>query len=298
MTSGHDKAVYTDDDWTDLDQSLAVVTAYNSAHPSNQLSVKLRIFSGKGAPTWAKQLGGPSITLLTTKQKVPGTFGRWWTPQYDQAWSAFQHAMSIRYDSNPLILATAVTSCSSSTGEPFVVSVNNSNIQTLDKAGWSTQAQENCIQNIFSDYSGWKKTSIDLAANPLPSLVNGKITSNDTFTNQIIAKCISSYSHGGPNCIIGNNDLSDIVTQNGAAPVYTEISNLWNEAPGTFTAYFQTVGPNKLLSCKSINIAITHHAKSVELWPPTNFIKGFAAIPLSTLLQWNSGLINGKQVRC
>lgn len=53
--AGHEK-------WSDLDASLAAVSSWNAAHAAHPLGVKLRIFRGFTAPTWAKTLGGSPIT--------------------------------------------------------------------------------------------------------------------------------------------------------------------------------------------------------------------------------------------
>ena len=285
-------------DWTDLDNSLSAVNNYNLSHPSYQLSVKFRIFGGKTAPEWAKNLGGSPVTLITGKSRLVGTFGRWWTSSYNEAWSTFLHALASRYDNNSLVRAVAVTSCGSSTGEPFVLSLNGQNAIALENAGWTVQAEESCLKGIFSDYSGFKITPIDLASNPLEVLVNNKASSDLAFTEQIMSKCATSQKNGGPICVLGNNDLSNSVTTLRPASIYSEIDTLWNAKPNSFGVYFQTVAPNQNVGCQAISIAISHHATSVELWPPQGKIPGFSSIPLSSLKQWNSDLISGTPLNC
>jgi len=45
-------------DFSTLDADLAVVSAYNSAHPGATLGVKLRVWAANDAPEWAKTMDG------------------------------------------------------------------------------------------------------------------------------------------------------------------------------------------------------------------------------------------------
>ncbi len=282
--------------WNDLDSSLSAVESFNAEHPSNQLGVKLRIFAGKTAPDWAKQLGGSPITL--TSKNTSFTYGRWWSASYRQAWSKFQHALASRYDSNPTVRAVAVTSCATLTGEPFIVGLDPSNIPILESAGWTPQAQQSCIEGVFSDYSGWVKTPIDFPFNPFRILINNRPQVDEAVTNQILEMCAKSKSTGGPLCVVGNHGLSDTATSGSEGVLYSEINSLWSANPNSFSVYFQTIGPNSGADCHSINIAISHHATSVELWPPALNYKGFGSIPIGTLELWNKDLASSTSLSC
>lgn len=277
------------ENWAPLNASLAAVSQWNTAHPSTPVGVKLRIFAGSTAPTWAKTLGGPSLTITT--KGLSNTYGEWWTTPYRQAWSSFQHALASHYDSNPLVRAVSVGSCATLTGEPFVMNLTKPAIQVMQAAGWTPQAQEWCLQGAISDYSGWVRTPIDFAFNTYRTVAAGRAVPDPSFTDQVMQSCAGSRARGGPTCVLGNNALSSAAATGRSAPVYSQINTLWQEAPGHVGVYFQTVGAG--VDCGAIAVAVSHHASGVELWPPNHRLPGFGAIPPATLAQWDTALRTG-----
>jgi hypothetical protein len=280
--------------WTDLDSSLAAVRQWNATHPTTPLGVKLRIFGGYTAPPWAKSLGGPPITIVT--KGVSRTYGRWWTTPYRQAWSSFQHALAARYDTDPLVRAVSVGSCATLTGEPFVINLSPPAVQVMEGAGWTPQAQQSCLDGALADYSGWVRTPITFAFNPYRTITNGHAVLDQSVTDEVMTACADSQHNGGPDCVLGNNALSDVSTTGGLAPVYAQIDSLWQSTPGHVSVYFQTVGAG--VDCTAINIAIAHHATAVELWPPNLGYQGFAAIPTTDLEAWGNALRTGQSLAC
>jgi hypothetical protein len=277
-------------DWSSLDASLGSVTAWNTAHPSDPLGVKLRIFAGRSAPSWVTAQSG-TVTIVVHGESV--TLGRWWTTPFETAWSTFQHALAARYDANPLVRQVSVSSCSSSTGEPFVISGALISRRNLAAAGWTPTAQEQCLSGALGDYSGWKQTPITFAFNPLP----GPGGPSTTFMTEEMTACTTSAADGGPTCIIGNNDLSSVMASaTYAAPVVQEISALEEGTPPP-GVYFQTSGAR--LTCATINTGLAYHASSIELWPPRGNYLGFDVIPSATLQRWNAEIIAGaRSVSC
>jgi len=278
------------ENWAPLDQSLAAVQGWNSQHPSTPLGVKLRIFAGYSAPAWVVAQSGPPVTLLT-KGGVK-VVGQWWTTPFRQAWNAFQHALAARYDTNPLVRAVSVSSCSSSTGEPFVVSGAVSSQRNLKAAGWTSQLQQACLEGALSDYSGWTHTQITFAFNPLGTSSGA----DPSFTDQMMQACVDSQSQGGPDCVVGNNDLSPAAPSGFSGPVYANIQQLLRQSPTRTQVYFQTAGPST--TCQTLATGSTYHAGSVELWPADHGYAGFSAIPVATLTAWNGDLVSGTPVTC
>lgn len=286
---------------TPLRQSLAAVLAYNRAHPGQRLSVKLRLWGGFTAPDWAKTLGGkPPVAFSTPSAK--GTTGRWWTPAYRSAWSSFLHALAGRYDGNSLIRSVAVSSCATLTAEPFVQSPSVPLHTQLFAAGWSSAAQQRCLQGAFSDYSGWKHTSIDYTFNPFVSYAPGKAAStpDPKFTNHVMATCANLRRTTGRTCILSNHAFTATApTASRSAPVYAEINALY--AKRHTPVDLQTGPPDNFGGCQAINVAVIYHAQSLELWPraanPKSF-KGFTAYPESELQSWARALRTAKPLSC
>lgn len=266
--------------------------AWNSQHTATPLGVKLRIFAGYGAPSWVVQQAGTPVTLQT--KGGTKTVGRWWTAPFRQAWSSFQHAVAARYDSNPLVRAVSVSSCSSSTGEPFVVSGAVASHRALQAAGWTPQLQESCLGEALADYSGWVRTPVTFAFNTLPTPSGPDMT----FTALLMQACATSHSHGGPECVLGNNDLSATAPSGRESFVYREIASLWQSTPGNLTVYLQTVGAGVDCPAIAVAVAVAHHATSVELWPPNHGDAGFSAVPVGTLGAWDTALRSGSAPVC
>jgi hypothetical protein len=284
-----------------LRQALAAVLAYNHAHRGHGLSVKLRLWGGFTAPDWAKSLGGKSpITFATPTAK--GTTGRWWTPAYRAAWSSFLHSLASRYDGNPLIRSVAVSSCATLTAEPFVQSPSLPLHNTLFAAGWSSAAQQRCLQGAFADYSGWKRTSIDYTFNPFVTYTPGKAagTPEPTFTSQVMATCANLHRTTGRTCILSNHAFTATApTTSRSAPVYAEITALYAQHPTPVD--LQTGPPDNFGGCQAIDVAVSYHAQSLELWPPAanpKSFKGFTAYPESELQSWTRALRTGKPLTC
>jgi Beta-galactosidase len=184
-------------DFSTLDASLAVVAAYNQAHPSSTLGVRLRVFAAYAAPDWAKTLDGTPITVAATASNTGGTLGRWWESGYRDAWAGLQKALAARYDTNPTLNEVAVSSCTTLTAEPFVMSPGA--ITGAEADGWTTTDQQSCLDGAFSDYAPWAHTAIYYPMNPLPG--------DPTVTGEVMNRCDTSASSSGPTLVDWRNDL-------------------------------------------------------------------------------------------
>ncbi len=289
-------------DFSPLDKSLAAVRAYNRAHRSHPLVVKLRLWGGFTAPDWAKTLGGTMPVSFDTATAT-GTTGRWWTGAYRGAWSTFQHRLAARYDANALVGSVAVSSCATLTAEPFVASPSLALHNELFADGWSNAAQQACLQGVFSDYSGWRHTPIDYTFNPFVAYQLGKqVGSVDlAFTDAVMSRCANLQLTTGRVCILSNHAFTAAVQSSRGAPVYSEIAALYAKHPGRTPVDLQTGPPNGWGDCAAINLAISYHALSLELWPPAanpKGFKGFAAYPPATLTVWARALRTQKPLTC
>jgi hypothetical protein len=283
-----------------LRTSLAAVRHYNRVHPKHPLAVKLRFWGGFTAPGWAKTLGGLTpVTFMTPK--ASGTTGRWWTPAYRAAWSKFQHRLAAAFDSDPLIRSVAVSSCATLTAEPFVQSPNLPLHTELFADGWTSTAQQQCLQGAFTDYAGWKHTPIDYTFNSFVFYTPGKQvgTPDLQFSDAVMTRCANLRRSTGRSCILSNHALDQTAASTSrSAPVYDEIAALWAKHPGRTPVDFQTNAPNTFGGCAGINVAVNYHAQSLELWPASAAFKGFSAYPKSQLVSWARALRTGKALAC
>ena len=277
-------------DFSTLDASLAAVSAYNTQHPTAPLAVRLRVFGAYAAPSWAKTLDGAPITVpANLPSNTGGTLGQWWKPGYRSAWAGLQQALASRYDTNSVLHEVAVSSCSSLTAEPFVI---GSEVVALAEAdGWTPSAQQACLDGALADYSPWAHTAIYYPMNPLAG--------NQTITDEVMQRCATSQAAGGPTCILANNTLSPVSATIGAsAPTYAEINHLWTANGSTNPIAFQMNGPDSSTYCGAIGVAVSYHARSVELWPASPGQPGFTAVPTSTLVAWSNALRSGASPAC
>lgn len=242
-----------------IDNALAMVRAYNAAHPDAPLGVKLRIFQGNQAPTWAEKLAGGPVRILRNPlgcQKQPPVcpiwIGKVWDPQYIAAWRAFQMRVAQRYDSNPLIRSVAVTSCTMETDEPFVMPV------TVPKnlKGYTDTAQRACLAGAIVDYTGWRRTAIDYTFNTFIPL-EGARKPELGFTLSVMNACRARLH---AQCELGNHAFSSPLKM-GVVPVVDAIA----ERGGPI--HYQMTGPKGFNWAASMQLARTDNATAIELWP-------------------------------
>jgi hypothetical protein len=278
-------------DFSVLDASFSAIATYDRAHPKSPLGARLRVFAAFAAPEWAKELGGPAITVpVKAGTTSMPTLGRWWETPYREAWAGLQQALAKRYDGQPVLRDVAVSSCATLTAEPFVIAPGT--MKAASAAGWTPAAQQACLDGALSDYAVWRHTAIYYPMNPFPG--------DPAITTEVMGRCARSKDGGGPWCILGNNALSpDSATTGRVAPVYEEINRLWSADTMRPPVSFQMNGPQPSTYCEAMVVAVDHHAQSVELWPRTGpTAGGFAALPSSMLLAWDAALRTGRPPTC
>ncbi len=182
-----------------VDSALSKIDAYNAANPATPLGVKLRIYGGSNAPRWAKLLGNGPITIYRNPAGCDGktdtcklTVGPFWTKPYIDAWRAFQAQVAARYDTDPMVIAVAVTSCAAQTDEPFVASTGPVSKANLAAAGYSDAAEQACLKGATDDYRAWAKTDVDFPFNAYSDFRGGQDAS---FTIRVMRICRRRSRH-------------------------------------------------------------------------------------------------------
>ena len=186
----------------------------------------------------------------------PATVGRWWGPNTRAAWAALQAALAARYDSNQVLLEVAVSSCAASTAEPMVIDTDT--LKAAQAVGYTTSYEHECLVGAFSDYAGWNVT-------------------------------------GGPLCVLANNALDAGVDASGSrlAPIYAAIEAAWQAHMTSTSVAFQMNSPSTATWCGAIGVAVSEHARSVELWP-----EGYGSLTTATLVSWSQALGSGMPPTC
>jgi len=73
---------------THIDKEVAAIRAWNAANPTNPRGLRLRITAGWDTPSWALNLGGPSVRICDPQGRC-GNVPRWWTAPVQAAYKAF-----------------------------------------------------------------------------------------------------------------------------------------------------------------------------------------------------------------
>ncbi len=269
-----------------LTSALASLATYNTANPTAPVTGKLRIFMGLGTPQWVINATG-AVTF--TNSSGTATIGEFWTPTYRTYWQALQQHLASEYDTDSRIAEVAITSCSSVTGEPFVIPDDSTSIGILHAAGYTDAQGMACLSGAPADYAAWTHTPLDYTFNPFQGLDTGSDVPNVTFTTALMASFRASL---GTRAVVANHDLIDPLNS-GNNGVYSEFTTLYNQAiaatPATVSPLeFQTLSPTEDWTT-AIPLGMTYHPTEIEIWD-TTAAGGSAPLTLSQLQTWAAEL--------
>lgn len=255
---------------TVIDEAMRQVRAYNAEHPRKPLGVRLRVWGGFEAPSWALNLGGPAIEVVHNGKNR--RLGRFWTPEYRKAWAGLQAKLAERYETWPLIREVSMTSCMSLTAEPFYSPDEDTVMRPLRAAGFTDEAYKSCLRHGFDDYEPWRLTRIVLSVNPLRTQP-GEGPGDAEFTMGIMRECRRRL---GVRCVFDNHNL-DAKYPPPLRPLYALMKELGPEI------VFQTYHTNPDDFEGTIKLAVGMGATSIELWQD---YRGFPLVPDDTLRRW------------
>ena len=258
-------------DTSSIDAALDKVRAYNAANPSHPIGVKLRVYAGSSAPSWAKSLAGGPVHIERNPKgcanpPCPLTIGKHWTGEYATAWRSFQGRLATKYDDEPLVRQVAVTSCASQTDEPFVSSSEKSSRAALTSAGYDDAAEKKCLMGAIDDYAAWKKTLIDYTINTF-SKVEGGV--DNEFPLSVMRHCRDVL---GARCVLDNHALSSPLRES-ERDVYDAMKAMKG------VVNFQTEAPRGM-GCRwraTIAEGVALGAVSIEVWPDEKY-QGFLSL--------------------
>ena len=267
-----------------ITSALAGIAAYNAQYPSTPVVGKLRIFMGVGTPAWVIAATG-SVTITTSKGT--GTIGEFWTPAYDALWQALQDHLAAEYDMNAAIGEVAITSCSSLTGEPFILPQSPASVEALHAAGYTDALGMTCLSHAPADYAAWKVTPLDYTFNVFSEIDTGKTVANSAFPTQEMATFRAALGTRG---VVANHGLQSTLTANALA-LYPEFTALYDQAVAAGTVSpleFQTYSPTVDWP-STIALGLTYHPTEIEIWD-TQAAGGQAPLTLAQLQGWAAEL--------
>jgi len=176
--------------------------------------LKLRVYTGTEAPEWAKQLGGPPVTLVDPADGQTSTIGRFWTEPFGRAYADFQGLLAARYDGVAEIRETVVSRCTTIFAEPFIRQTGAAeNLTTYAAAGLNDETDLRCFKEQVDAHDVWKRTRSDLAVSPYQSVQAKAAARNEgraerggdlAIPEQVMRYCRERL---GPRCVLENNSL-------------------------------------------------------------------------------------------
>lgn len=260
-------------DTSAIEAGLNAIAAYNAANPSHPMVGKLRVFAGLNAPTWAMNLDGPPVSA--TINGVTGSIPRFWTANYQAAWTALQNQLAAVYDKDSRLGEVAVSGCSARTAEPFIETADASTIPLYRAAGYTDAQQQACLSSMATQYAAWTETPLDYTFNAFTHIDTGVPVADTTFPIQVMTAWRSTL--GVSRGVIANHGLQPMLTAE-AMPFYSAFQTLGPPLE------FQTYGPDVNWD-QTIAYGLTYHPSEIEVWSTTQG-GGSAQITLAQLQQW------------
>lgn len=242
-----------------IDKALAQIRQLNTQNPALGLTLKLRVLAGRGAPLWAKSLGGAPIEIYAPYDGVTSTIGRFWTSAFASAYQDLQNKLAAKYDGAPEIRDVVISRCMMTFAEPFVRDTSAKTIGNLLAAGFTYQADQACLTQQVDAHKVWSTTTSSLAFNPYQQInADGSVTYNETWTEQVMEYCRQSL---GQRCTLANNSVRDPISVMGSkyASLYAKMKALGSPLA------FQSAAPHRVGNlCNVLVWAIGQGADSVE----------------------------------
>jgi len=182
-----------------IDKAIGQVTSLNAT--GAHLALKLRIFAGESAPTWAKSIGGTPLAGDRAQ-----TIGRWWTPAYEAAYAQLQVLLAAKYDSVPQIREVTIGGCMTQYVEPLLKNdfSTGASLAGIQAAGYTTALDVACEKASIDAGKAWATTRQDFSFNPFNDGITNPNAGGQAITLSLISYCRSAL---GATCILENNSL-------------------------------------------------------------------------------------------
>ena len=264
--------------FTEIDEGLKNVRAYNAKYPKTPITGKLRLFAGPNAPKWAMQLGGAPVEVQVKDHTLP--IGRFWTKEYGDAYRNLQAQLAGRYDNDLLLQEVAISSCTSSSAEPFLLPLVPTNVKPLQAAGYTDEAVRACLLGAIDDfYAVWKHTAVDYTFNQYRALTpDGQIVPHPEFTTQVIEAFRKKFGSRG---VIANHGLAEVAPPRAIAV----LADIMRVGP---PIEFQTVNQQVKWDL-TFQEALKFHTTEFEIWD-TKDAGGSNKVSYDQLKAWKAAM--------
>lgn len=237
-----------------IDQAIAQARLVAATHAG--FGLKLRVYGGVYAPTWAKTLGGAPVQVTNPQSGRSATVGRFWTDAYRNAYDDLQRKLADKYDTVPEVREVVVSRCTTFFAEPFIRNKGDAQtVANLFDAGFNTAADHQCHQQQLEAHQVWQHTRSDLELNPYQDIEQkGRASVDEAFTESMMQYCRAVL---GARCVLENNSASD-------PPKYPRMYTAMHQLGGP-TAFQTATGAKVGDLFTVLNWAVDQGAGSVEL---------------------------------
>ncbi|HEY9715662.1 MAG TPA: hypothetical protein V6C72_19465, partial [Chroococcales cyanobacterium] len=169
-----------------IQSAMTPVLQFNRRHPRFALRAEIRVWSGREAPDWVKELGGGPVTVAHGKNKVQ--IPRFWTAEYRHAWSKLQDQLAGQFDAQPEVASVTNTLGASISDDPFLLPTDAVSIKNLRAAGFTDAAYEACLSGAAEACKSWKHTAVIYPFNTFISIGGGRAKSKPDVAPRIMRK--------------------------------------------------------------------------------------------------------------
>ncbi len=260
-----------------IDQAIAQLRILNAQNRGVHapMRLKLRVLAGDSAPDWAKNVGGPPVSVQDAQNaSTYDTVGRFWTPAFGAAYQDFMTKLAARYDGVPEVRDVVVSRCTLTTAEPFIRMMNDTTtVANLRAAGFTVAADHTCHQEQVDVHKAvWLHTTSSVAFTPYQQITPTTTSLDETWTETMIGYCRSQL---GNRCVLESNSIKDPSQPRGSfyPQMYAKIASM-----GPPIAY-QTASPNNGLGslCNTLGWAVSQRTGAVEL--PQSYVRDGLSTP-------------------
>jgi len=136
---------------------------------------RLRILAGRGAPDWAKRLGGSCVQVQAPNSQIPSCVPRFWTDAFLDAYGRLMAEVARRYDRDQRILDVVNSACTTTWAEPFIRTGRNRTANlALSQAGLNLASDRHCFEGSMEIMDqAFRSTRISLATHQVWQVVVG-----------------------------------------------------------------------------------------------------------------------------
>jgi hypothetical protein len=189
---------------------------------TNNMHLKIRMYTGSGSPNWVKNLpvtsGTQGPVRICDPNAVPvlcGDIPHFWEKNVQDAYAAVVAKLAAKYDGidgdGAVIQEVVIGGCATIFQEPLIRQRGTENIAAFQQGGYTEGGNWACEQAQIQAHETWIHTRSSLAFNPYDEWTGSGFKITPAKTEQLIDYCRIVL---GERCVLGNNSIGKTSTMN------------------------------------------------------------------------------------